>query len=160
MGKECYYSAKLTTHNHLTSLLEKEYGLVHYKLEQWMRDVAELMGWGVFTILNVDWKKKEALITVKDSPVAKEMGRVNYAVDHVSRGATAGAISIIFRTNIDVIESKCISKGDIVCEFVVKPNKKFSFRDKLVKQQMYNNNKLKKLGWLKLFKKGVKYVKA
>ena len=159
MGKECYYSAKLTTYNHLTYLLEEEYGLKHHKLEQWMRDVAELMGWGIFTVLNVSWEKKEALITIKDSPVANEMGRVGYAVDHVSRGAIAGAISIIFRTNIDVVESKCISRGDIVCEFVIRPNEKFSFSDKLVKQQLYKNNELKKLGWLKLFRKDVKYVK-
>lgn len=159
IGKECYYSAKLTTYNHLTYLLEKQYGLKQHNLEQWMRDVAELMGWGEFTIINVNWDKKEALITIKDSPVAKEMGRIGYAVDHVARGASAGAISIIFRTNIDIIESKCISKGDIICEFDIRPNEKFSFNDKLVKQQLYNNNELKKLGWLKLFRKDVGYVK-
>ena len=159
MGKKCYYSAKLTTLNHLTYLLEKDYGLKQHRLEQWMRDVAELMGWGIFTVLNVDWNKKEALITIKESPVAKEMGRVGYAVDHISRGATAGAISIIFKTDIDVIESKCISRGDIICEFVIKPSEKFSFRDKIVKKQLYSNNELKKLGWLKLFKSGAKNVK-
>jgi predicted hydrocarbon binding protein len=153
-GKDCYYSAKLTTYNNLTYVLEKQYGLTHQKLEQWMRDIAELMGWGTFDILNLDWNKKEAIIRIENSPVANEMGKVGYAVDHISRGATAGAISVIFQTDVDVIESKCVSKNDLVCEFDVKPNKKILFDSKLAKEQLYKNSELKKMGFSDLFRKG------
>ncbi len=151
-GKQCYYSAKFTTFNNLTYVLEKEYGLKHTELERWMRDVAELMGWGEFDIIRVDWEKKEAYINIKNSPVSEEMGMVNYAVDHVARGASAGAISVIFKIDVDALESKCKSKGDIICEFDVKPKEKFSLKDNLVKQQLYTDEKLRKLGWLKLFR--------
>lgn len=159
MGKECYYAGKLTTYNHFTYLLGKEYGLIKHNLEKWMKEIAELGGWGEFTIISVNWDKKEALITIKNSPLSEFIGRTTYAVDHVSRGATAGAISLIFKTDIEVLETKCTSKGDTICEFIVKPKEKFSFKKRLVKQQLYSDKKLKKLGWLKMFRKSMKGAK-
>jgi predicted hydrocarbon binding protein len=159
MGKECYYAGKLTTYNHFTYLLEKEYGLVQHNLEKWMKEVAELGGWGEFDIINANWDKKEAVINIKNSPLSEFINKTTYSVDHVSRGATAGAISLIFRTDVEAIETKCVSKGDIICEFIVKPKEKFSFKERLVKEQLYTDRELQKFGWLKIFRNNMKDVK-
>ncbi len=159
MGKLIYYSSKLTTYNHFTYLLEKHYGLSFQGLEKWQKEVAELGGWGEIEIINVNWEKKEAIITVKNSPISEMMGLVNYAVDHETRGFTAGAISIIFKKDIEVLETKCTSKGDNLCEFIVQPKEKFSFKDKIVKNQLYTDKELEKNGWMNLFRNRMEDVK-
>jgi predicted hydrocarbon binding protein len=53
----------------------------------------------------------------------------------MSRGFAAGAASVLFKTNVDCIETKCIADGSKFCEFIIQEKKNLKDK-KLVKQQL------------------------
>ncbi|MBI4162785.1 MAG: hypothetical protein HY513_03815 [Candidatus Aenigmarchaeota archaeon] len=99
-------------------------------------DIVTLAGWGEAVPKKDDAKNKTVIFNLNNSIVAKFHGKSNYAIDHFFRGLLCGAMCVIFKTDMDAIETACVAKGDRKCEFVVKPSKSFDFSDPIVKKQL------------------------
>ena len=59
-----------------------------------------------------------------DSPFATSYGRSDHSVDYFVSGFLKGGGEINFNREISVNETKCMSKGDGYCEFVIKAKNK------------------------------------
>lgn len=135
---------RLKKHNELyltSKKLGKEWiiGLLEaYKMDtikeqaKWGENVFTLAGFGKMEVVSWDVQKKEMIYRVYDSTVAKMYGNVGRAVDHIPRGWFAGASSVFFKTDVDCVETKCLSKGDEFCEFLVAPKENLK-KAKLIK---------------------------
>jgi predicted hydrocarbon binding protein len=88
---------------------------------RWGENVITLAGFGKMEITNWDVEKREMKFKVTDSQVAKLYGKVGKPVDHLLRGWFAGVSSIFFKSDVDCVEVKCMSKGDDYCEFLSAP---------------------------------------
>jgi predicted hydrocarbon binding protein len=75
-------------------------------------------GWGKIQV-DVDFMKKEALVTIRNSVAARGI-EAKESVCHSIRGFIAGVCDVIFHGLTVCLETKCIAKGDPYCEFLVK----------------------------------------
>jgi len=114
---------------------KKKYGLTGMKLADIMKDLAQMGGWGKIEFLKFDFKNKFVIGKILDSPFAELTEFKNKKMCHISRGFIAGALSIVFDTDVDCIEVKCIADGSEFCEGIIKPKNKF-LEKKLVKEQL------------------------
>src|SRR5271157_3801045 len=79
---------------------------------KWMKDLAEMNGWGVFTWEGLDQEARQGVLFVENSPIAKDLaGKVRNPVDHIIRGFIAGGASAAFASDIDVVEKECFALG-------------------------------------------------
>lgn len=153
-NKMMYYTCKVTNTRGYASGLSEHYGLKGEKLIQWMANSSQLAGWGEFELVNFDAKQKRAIVQVKNSAVATYFKKQAIPVDHMIRGYCAGVAAMVFNdNNIDMIETKCLAKGDKICEFVGKPTKEFDFNSKLITSQLDESGeiekKLRNIAWNK-----------
>jgi len=84
-----------------------------------LKEVFKHSGLGIVEHIDIDFDNKTAIIRVQNSfecRLFKESGNVE---SHVIRGFIAGFMSSLFKTKVNVIETKCIAKGDPYCEFTV-----------------------------------------
>lgn len=88
---------------------------------KWGENVFTLAGFGKMKVVSWDVQKKEMIYRVYNSNIAKMYGNIGRAVDHIPRGWFAGASSVFFKSDVDCVETKCLSKGDEFCEFVAAP---------------------------------------
>ena len=115
-------------------------------LIEWGMNTISLAGWGSVEIINFDEKKKRSIVRLKESEFAKNYGASKEPVDDVFRGYCAATATVVFKTDIDVIETKCLSMGNNICEFIVKPAKEFDLSKKIISKQLQVTNKtIKKL---------------
>ena len=75
-------------------------------------------GWGKVQT-NVDLMKKEALVTIRNSPTARHT-ESKEPTCHFIRGFIAGVCRVMFDDSAECVETKCMAKGDALCEFQVK----------------------------------------
>lgn len=75
-------------------------------------------GWGKIQV-EVDFTKKEALVTIKNSATARGV-EAKEPVCHSIRGFIAGVSDVMLHCSTECLETKCIAKGDPYCEFRVK----------------------------------------
>lgn len=122
-----YKSGKETNQFTFTHKLRERYKVEGLKLLELMVNVAQMAGWGEFTIKKFDSKNKICLIGVSNSPYFREYGITNSIVDHVVRGFICGAlINIMKDSTLETLEIKCESNGDHHCEFLTKRKADFS----------------------------------
>lgn len=112
-----------------------------YKIQRqdvikWGFNVINLAGWGIPKIIKMDTKEEILKFTLEAASEAKVYGPSDKAVDHYFRGSAASAGILLFKKDCDAIETKCVSKGDKICEFIVKPIKKLDKNNPLLKQQL------------------------
>jgi len=84
-----------------------------------LKEIFKGSGLGIVEHIDIDFDNKTAIIRVQNSfecRLFKESGNVE---SHVIRGFIAGLMSSLFKTKVNVIETKCIAKGDPYCEFTV-----------------------------------------
>jgi predicted hydrocarbon binding protein len=82
------------------------------------------LGYGITNLTAIDFERKTAEMHVRDSFECKRSSDPSGAPQsHFIRGLIAGWFSQLFETKIDVIETKCITKGDPDCVFQVQPLK-------------------------------------
>jgi predicted hydrocarbon binding protein len=105
-------------------------------LVKWGMDVVSLAGYGKPVIINIDKENKRMIINLENSTMAEEYGNVGRCVDHMFRGYAAAISDVYFHDNMDAVEVMCKSKGDKVCQCVVKRRTEFDFSNKLVKEQL------------------------
>jgi predicted hydrocarbon binding protein len=75
-------------------------------------------GWGKIQV-EVDFAKKEALVTIENSVLARGI-ETKEPVCYSIRGFIAGVSDVMFHTSTECLETKCLAKGDPYCEFRVK----------------------------------------
>jgi predicted hydrocarbon binding protein len=92
---------------------------------KWGLNSMSVGGWGKIETVKVDlFKRNTAVFRAYNSPFAKLLGRTGKVSDPILAGFIGGGGSIIYNRSLECKETKCIAKGDMFCEFVVKPSKK------------------------------------
>lgn len=94
-------------------------------LAQIVKDISisffNCIGFGLAETLKLKTEPFYALIRMHDS-FECELGRkVEKPYSQLIRGILAGVFTELFRTNVQVEETKCVAKGDPYCEFEAKP---------------------------------------
>ncbi|MFH1587640.1 MAG: V4R domain-containing protein [Candidatus Diapherotrites archaeon] len=84
--------------------------------EQLMKQLPK-RGYGVGEIIHWDEQKKQLAITVKNCFNAVGFPPGKKPVCFAMAGILAGAAQTIFRTDMQCLETKCVAKGDEICEF-------------------------------------------
>lgn len=90
------------------------------------------IGWGRFSLIELDATNKRLIIEVEGSPFAEAYVRDQPAtlrqaqgtasqlpVCHMIRGVLAGMAAGIFGGDVASEETECVAKGDPVCRFVI-----------------------------------------
>jgi predicted hydrocarbon binding protein len=119
--------------------LQKNYGTKYKDVVKWGINVVTLAGWGTVKIMADKPSEKFLIFRLEDSAVGKTIlrnyGKSKIPVDYSFRGMLAGTFSVLFNTNMDCIETKCIAMGNSICEFVVREKTKIDFKDEKTRQQ-------------------------
>ncbi len=103
------------------------------KLFEYNLGQSEFIGRGKLILQLFNLKEKIFVLHLTSS-FAKEykrlFGNSKNCVDHIYRGMAAAFGKAIFKEPCLCIETKCIAKGNEICEFIVKPTKKFKLKKK------------------------------
>ncbi|MHA2329825.1 MAG: V4R domain-containing protein [Candidatus Hodarchaeales archaeon] len=94
------------------------------ELTDWQCNSVTLSGWGLVKVLRFNPQLRESVIVVEDSTFAKSYGKSNHPVDNIIAGFAAAKMIVEFGEDMECVETKCISKGDRICEFVSGPREK------------------------------------
>ncbi|MFQ6102004.1 MAG: V4R domain-containing protein [Anaerolineae bacterium] len=83
------------------------------------------IGWGRFSLVELDAASKRLAIEVEGSPFAEAYMRDQpttspLPVCHMIRGVLAGMAAGIFGGDVASEETACVAKGDPVCRFVIR----------------------------------------
>lgn len=137
LPKHIYYASKEASNLNFSNTLKS--GLTMNRTE-YMGLVFNLLnsqGEGVYNIDSIDFEKKQAVVSLDESAIARAFGSAKVPVDHVARGLLSGAFSVLFNDpSIEAIEHKCVSVGDKQCSFVIKQKETFDSSGDLFKYQV------------------------
>ena len=83
------------------------------------------IGWGRFSLIELDGANKRLVIEVEGSPFAEAYVRdqpsaSQFPVCHMIRGVLAGMAAGIFGGQVVSEETACVAKGDPVCRFIIR----------------------------------------
>jgi predicted hydrocarbon binding protein len=106
------------------------------EVEKWGSNIVTLAGWGEAVIKEMKRDQSYMVYNLNHSVTAELYGKTDHCVDHLFRGLVAGAAKVTFKQDVDCVETKCVAKGDSVCEFVIQPKQKFDKKNPLVKKQL------------------------
>ena len=84
-----------------------------------MQNLARESGWGGFNLNSGDLNAGEAAITVRDCFFCLHARESPEPVCHVLTGLVGGMADEILNVSHRVAETKCIAKGDAVCEILI-----------------------------------------
>ncbi len=110
--------------NKMSKILEKMCTGGFDVAQTWCGGLGFYFGWGLIWI--VEEKESEALIRVYNGWEAESyldtIGKSDTPMCHFTRGFFAGAAGVLkFKSeNVEGVETKCTTKGDPYCEFVVR----------------------------------------
>jgi len=122
--------------------LIKKFGMKSSReLIEWGMNTISLAGWGNVELLSFNEDKKFSILILRGSEFARNYGPSKEPVDDVFRGYCAATATVVFKTDMDVVETKCLSMGKGVCEFTVKPAKEFDLTKKSISNQLQVTNK-------------------
>ncbi len=89
-----YSSVKEGVRDKLAKQFNLDFGLKGEKSLHLLEQFFTASGWGLVENVDVDLEKKQAIVSVKNSPIAAELrGKVDWEVDHFLRGILAGIFS-------------------------------------------------------------------
>jgi len=88
-------------------------------------NMINLTGFGEIEILEINSKKRHAVVKCRNSPIAKEYlkSKKTDMVDEILSGIIAGFFGEWFDTKVVCNEIRCIAKGNKYCQFVVRAQK-------------------------------------
>ena len=99
--------------NYIKSMLKlKERDLIAEVLK-----IYQAAGWGRIELVKFDIDRPELIIRVYGSIECSAFKGLGKPASHFMRGHLSGLLSSLLDTNITLIETKCIAKGDPYCEF-------------------------------------------
>jgi predicted hydrocarbon binding protein len=84
--------------------------------------IKEAEGWGKITFKDSNFEKNHMRVIVQNSFEARGYGKSATPVCHLLRGYLAGVLSTMLTPNartrkVELVEIKCVAKGDEYCEF-------------------------------------------
>lgn len=97
------------------SLLKE--GTLPEEVPTWMEVFFTQGGWGKITA-RADFANKTAVVVIDNCATARQV-RSKDASCHFIRGYIAGISEILFKTNVECAETRCMAKGNAYCEFRV-----------------------------------------
>lgn len=88
--------------------------------------IINILGWGNVLVNKMSLKDKTAHIILKESTLSLKYKHVyqkesNKPIDYWVAGILKKHFSLIFGTEVEIKETKCLACGDPYCEFIVKP---------------------------------------
>jgi predicted hydrocarbon binding protein len=113
-------------------------------LVAWGVNSMSFAGWGKLSVANFDIKNKRAIGHLQESTFAKKYGPSKEPIDHMVRGFAAASGCIYFNIDCDCVETKCISTGSNICEFVIKKTADFEDSELVRKQLPFLFKEMKK----------------
>lgn len=118
--------------------METNYGMTEIKsMVKWGSDILSLAGWGNLSAKVFDVDKKFIHYDFEDSRLCEFYGQQENAVCHLMRGFLAGGSAYMLKEeSLEAVEVKCISMGDLKCEFVCRPRAEFDLEDLEVRRQL------------------------
>jgi len=84
-----------------------------------MMEMGTEIGWGHFELQRFDFENNKLEIIVNQSAFAEAYGRSSSGVCHLINGVMSGLASVIFNTECDGSEVRCLAKGDAHCLFQI-----------------------------------------
>lgn len=127
VSRKVYYEAGYEGATKWAKTQMKELGLTGRAVMEQYLGSASVRGWGRVEILEFDAERAYGRFRIHHSAVAEEAGRQGEMVcDHLP-GSLAGAFQAILdhsgkKRKVMGRETKCLSKGDTWCEFLVEPS--------------------------------------
>ncbi len=132
-----YSCIKKSTSNELLKQFNIDFGLEGDKSLLLVQQFFTASGWGNLQNINLDSGKKQAIVSVANSPFATQVnGKVSMEADHMLRGILAGLFSHAFKEDVDCVEVKCAAMGSEQCEFIIKPCHEFDLTKKQTREQI------------------------
>ncbi|MEM1558104.1 MAG: V4R domain-containing protein [Thermoproteota archaeon] len=104
---------------------ERDLGLKGIRALEFLRIRALLFGWACMEISKFEESKKTAVIRLFDNWECELFKGSNESQNHFMRGILVGFFNGLFRIETEAIETKCIAKGDVFCEFVIREKAKY-----------------------------------
>ena len=121
--------------------MHQAYNLKGKDVIKWGSNIVTLAGWGEAIIEKREDENKLILFELRNSVVAEIYGKAEFPVDHLFRGLLCGAMSFIYKTDLEAVEFKCKSIGDTTCKIMVKPKADFDSSNEFVKKQILSLDK-------------------
>jgi len=78
------------------------------------------LGWGRIGDVKIDTKKRTAQVQIFQNFECELGEKIGKPYSQFYRGAIAGLFTRFFGKDVKVEENKCIAKGDLYCEFIIK----------------------------------------
>jgi predicted hydrocarbon binding protein len=100
-----------------TQSLLKE-GTLPEEIPTWLEIFFTQGGWGKIKA-QANFTNKTAVVVIDNCATTRGV-KSKESVCHFIRGYIAGTGEILFKTNIECVETKCMSKGNAYCEFRVR----------------------------------------
>ena len=127
--RQMYYSAKKSFSQTFINYVKIKFKTKPRELIEIMFNLAMMAGWGDWTLVKFNESQKSSIIQVRNSPVSEiikeEKIITKCPVDALARGMHAGSAAVIFKDEVDAVETKCVAMGDRYCEFILKPTKEW-----------------------------------
>ncbi|MBN2127738.1 MAG: 4-vinyl reductase [Candidatus Diapherotrites archaeon] len=137
LGQLIYYSIKDSTEKHLLKQFDVDFGLGGEKALRFIEEFFSASGWGAINQVDLNFKKKQAIVSVQNSPFAFALkGQVKSETDHYLRGILAAAFSDLFKEKVECVETKCIALNANSCEFIIKPASELNFENPSTRRQI------------------------
>lgn len=86
------------------------------KTIDWQTKLFAFAGWGELDRAFTDFNNARFVAHFKNSPYPKSYGLAKYPVCFIPVALIAGGLSALVGTDLDSIETKCLSRGDAFCE--------------------------------------------
>ena len=84
-----------------------------------LKGTAEFGGWGTYEYEIMEENEHRTIMKMYDGIISSVFkGDAKSPCDHILRGLAAGAMSVMFNSDIDCLEISCIAVGDPICRFV------------------------------------------
>lgn len=116
--KQIYLSTKKIGKS-ITETLKIKLKSRNIELQELMKNIFEMAGWGEIEIMKINYDAKIAIFNLKKSSISTSFGHSSYPVDHLCRGFLAGGSSAIMGKDLNCIETNCLACGDKFCRFIV-----------------------------------------
>ncbi len=115
--QQLYRSTKAATRDGIGKLVSEKHNFNVNDTVRLFIEIMKMEGWGIPS-WNFSTGSKKGTMTV-ENPVGTSglKGKTKLPADHYLRGMLAGCASALYKSDIDVIEVKCIALGSPKCEF-------------------------------------------
>ncbi|MBD3230591.1 MAG: hypothetical protein GF329_20595 [Candidatus Lokiarchaeota archaeon] len=121
LAKEIQYNMGKEIALHFGKFVTSKYNIQGEGIFNFWTKVAGTRGWGSFNLEFFDPEEKKAHLKVENTILGSMRAETGEMVDDLTAGIIAGLFEYITNDKLICKEVKCVSKGDEICEFIVRP---------------------------------------